>query len=188
MNYTIEKYNEVGRLTESFSEEGQDLLKDAELFSTGTHRGRTYTVDHLEALASSFNKEDMIPIQLDHSESVKDTLGFLESVSVVGNKLIGKLRIVEDSIKQRVQKGLAKKVSISFYTDKEGNPSRIREVSLVAFPQLKGAQLFYEQEQPLKYSPQEVYEAFSVTMEAIAQEEKSFNEEYKQYVKSLGIK
>ncbi|MEK7017614.1 hypothetical protein [Bacillus sp. FSL R9-9410] len=182
------KFNNTGHLTESFSEEGQDLMKDAELFSTGKHRGRNYTSKDLHALASSFNKEDMIPIQLDHSESAKDTVGLLESVKVVGEKLMGTVRIIEDSIKQRVQKGLAKKVSISFYTDQKGNPSRIREVSLVAFPQLKGAQLFSEQEEPLKYSPQEVYKAFSVTMEAIAREEKSFEEEYKQYVKSLGIK
>ncbi|MGF9989980.1 hypothetical protein ABEY04_13775 [Bacillus mycoides] len=188
MNYTIEKYNEVGQLIESFSEEGQDLLKDAELFYTGTHRGKPYTVEHLKALVSSFNKEDMVPVQLDHSVSVRDTVGFLESVSVVGNKLMGTLRIVEENIKQRVQSKLAKKVSISFYTDEKGNPTRIREVSLVAFPQLKGAQLFSEQEQPLKYTPQEVYQAFSVAMEAIAKEEPSFEEEYKQYVKSLGIK
>ncbi|MGG0648516.1 hypothetical protein ABE083_16875 [Bacillus mycoides] len=188
MNYTIEKYNEVGRLTESFSEEGQDLLKDAELFSTGKHRGKTYTSNDLHALASSFNKEDMIPIQLDHSQSAKDTVGFLESVKVVGEKLMGTVRIIEDSIKQRVQKGLAKKVSISFYTDEKGNPTRIREVSLVAFPQLKGAQLFHEQAATHKYTPKEVYQAFSVTMEAIAKEEQSFEEEYNQYVKSLGIK
>nr|WP_240671813.1 hypothetical protein [Bacillus thuringiensis] len=95
-------------------------------------------------MASSFNKEDEIPIQLDHSESARDTVGFLESVSVIGDKLYGKLRIVEDSIKERVRKGLAKKVSISFYTDSSGNPTRLREVSLVAFPQLKGATLFSE--------------------------------------------
>ncbi|MED1286061.1 hypothetical protein [Bacillus mycoides] len=184
----LNKFPESGQLMESFSEEGQDLLKDAELFSVGTHRGKAYTVEHLEALTNSFNKEDKIPLQLDHSESVRDTVGFLESVSVVGNKLMGTVRIIEDSIKKRVNEKLAKKVSISFYTDEKGNPSRIREVSLVAFPQLKGAQLFSEQEEPLKYSPQEVYKAFSVTMEAKAQEEKSFNEEYGQYVKSLGIK
>ncbi|PHB24056.1 hypothetical protein [Bacillus toyonensis] len=185
------KFNHTGELTESFSEEGQDLLKDAELFSTGTHRGESYTVEHLRALADSFNAEDNVPIQLDHSESVRDSVGFLESVSVVGEKLMGKLRIVEDSIKQRVQNKLARKVSISFYTDGAGNPSRIREVSLVAFPQVKSAQLFSEQNSAAhspKYTPQEVFKAFSMTMEAKAQEEQAIREEYKAYVRSLGIK
>ncbi|WP_231503919.1 hypothetical protein [Bacillus sp. UNC437CL72CviS29] len=104
---------------------------------------------------------------------------------------MGKLRIVEDSIKQRVQKGLAKKVSISFYTDEKDNPSRIREVSLVAFPQVKTARLFgeiSEEEQLMEYSPEEVYRAIKTTLDTIAQEKESFQEEYKAYVKSLGIK
>lgn len=192
------KYTESGQLTETFSEEGQDLLKDAELFSTGKHRGRNYTSKDLHALVSSFNKEDMIPIQLDHSESAKDTVGFLESVKVVGEKLMGTVRIIEDSIKQRVQKGLAKKVSISFYTDEKGNPSKIREVSLVAFPQLKGAQLFHEQahsrftELNAKLAEMDkLIESLSDKPKQVASIEEpviSFEEEYDKYVKSLGIK
>ncbi|UFH99686.1 hypothetical protein [Bacillus toyonensis] len=187
MNYKIERFNESGQLTGTTIKEGKDLLKDAELFSTGTHRGKTYTVAHLQALADSFNREDDIPIQLDHSESAKDTVGFMESVSVVGEKLMGKLRIIDEKIKERVQKKLARKISISFYSDSKGNPTRIREVSLVAFPQLKGAQLFSEQAHSTKYTPQEVYAAFSVVMNAMEEEKQAFQEEYKQYKKSLGI-
>ncbi|PFJ81446.1 hypothetical protein COI95_08755 [Bacillus cereus] len=192
------KYTETGELMESFSEEGQDLLKDAELFSTGTHRGRDYTSKDLHALASSFNKEDMVPIQLDHSESAKDTVGFLESVKVVGEKLMGTVRIIEDSIKQRVQKGLAKKVSISFYTDEKGNPTRIREVSLVAFPQLKGAQLFHEQAHSRFTELNAKLDEMDKLIESLSDKPKqvafieepviSFEEEYDKYVKSLGIK
>lgn len=193
------KYTETGELMESFSEEGQDLLKDAELFSTGTHRGKTYTVEHLKALANSFDAEDNVPIQLDHSESVRDSVGFLESVSVAGDKLIGKLRIVEESIKQRVQKGLAKKVSISFYTDEKGNPSKIREVSLVAFPQVKTAQLFHEQPPSRFAKLNEKLDEMDKLIESLSEKPKqdtkpveetviSFEEEYKQYVASLGIK
>ncbi|WP_257142987.1 hypothetical protein [Bacillus pseudomycoides] len=81
-------------LIESFSEgikQGEDLVKDAELFSVGTHRGQKYEVVDLQRLANNFNAEEQIPIQLDHSESIKDTVGFLEEVKVQGDKLIGKL-------------------------------------------------------------------------------------------------
>ncbi|EJV59364.1 hypothetical protein [Bacillus mycoides] len=135
-----------GKFTE-FSEatpEGEDLIKEAEMFSTGTHRGKEYTEDHLATLANNFAVEDRIPIQLDHSNSVRDTVGFLEEASVKGDKLLGKLRIIEEFAKGKVAKKLAEKISVSFYTDKEGNPTRLREVSLVAFPQLKGAKLFNE--------------------------------------------
>lgn len=161
----INKFNETGELLSTFSE-GVDLIKDAELFSVGVHRGRNYTSEDLLALANSFDATEQIPIQLDHSESIKDTVGYLEEVNVTGDKLMGKIRIIEDTVKKRVSEGLAKKLSISFYTDEKGNPTKIREVSLVAFPQVKSAQLFHEQ----------------------ALEDSSFEREYQQYVASLGIK
>lgn len=135
-----------GKFTE-FSEaisEGEDLIKEAIMFSTGTHRGKEYTEDHLSALANNFAVEDSIPIQLDHSESARDTVGFLEEATVKDGKLLGKVRIIEEWAKSRITQKLLNKLSVSFYTDKEGNPTRLREVSLVAFPQVKGAQLFSE--------------------------------------------
>lgn len=135
-----------GKFTE-FSEaisEGEDLIKEAIMFSTGTHRGKEYTEEHLNTLANNFAVEDAIPIQLDHSESARDTVGFLEEATVKDGKLLGKVRIIEEWAKSRITQKLLNKLSVSFYTDKEGNPTRLREVSLVAFPQLKGAKLFSE--------------------------------------------
>ncbi|PFY49120.1 hypothetical protein [Bacillus toyonensis] len=135
-----------GKFTE-FSEaisEGEDLIKEAIMFSTGTHRGKEYTEAHLQELVNNFSVEDAIPIQLDHSESARDTVGFLEEASVKDGKLMGKLRIIEEFAVQKIAKKLLNKISVSFYTDKGGNPTRLREVSLVAFPQVKGAKLFSE--------------------------------------------
>lgn len=140
-----------GKLTKSFSEggEGEDLIKEAELFSTGIHRGTEYNVEDLNTLANNFDVTEEIPIQLDHSNSVRDTVGYLEEVSVEGDKLLGKVRIIDDSAKERIEKGLAKKLSISFYIqyneeDDTIRPHKLREVSLVAFPQVKSARLFSE--------------------------------------------
>ncbi|PES76663.1 hypothetical protein CN327_09965 [Bacillus cereus] len=145
----IKQFYEDGILLESFSQgtPEEDLFKEAELFSTGIHRGRNYTIKDLKRLADSFNAEEKTPLQLDHSSSVRDTVGFLESVSVIGNKLMGEVRIIDDMAKEKITKKLMKKISISFYTDKQGNPDKIREVSLVTFPQVKSAQLFSEQPQ-----------------------------------------
>jgi len=135
-----------GKFTE-FSEatpESEDLIKEAIMFSTGTHRGKEYTEEHLNTLVNNFAVEDAIPVQLDHSESARDTVGFLEEASVKDGKLMGKLRIIEEFAVQKVAKKLLNKLSVSFYTDSKGNPTRLREVSLVAFPQVKGAKLFSE--------------------------------------------
>lgn len=142
------KFNyDNGKLIESFSEvkHGEDMIKDAELFTVGKHRGREYTKKDLERLSQTFNAEEQVPLQLDHSESARDTMGFLESVRVVGNKLMGQVRIVDEVTKKKVAQKLMKKLSISFYVDSTGNPEKIREVSLVAFPQVKTAQLFREE-------------------------------------------
>ncbi|WP_176546073.1 hypothetical protein [Bacillus toyonensis] len=143
---TIKNLRYEGKFTE-FSEAispGEDLIKEAIMFSTGTHRGKEYTEAHLQTLVDTFSVEDAIPVQLDHSESARDTVGFLEEASVQGGKLYGKVRIIEEFAKEKVIKKLLNKISVSFYTDREGNPTRLREVSLVAFPQLKGAKLFSE--------------------------------------------
>ncbi|CAG9614917.1 hypothetical protein BACCIP111899_04150 [Bacillus rhizoplanae] len=142
------KFNyDNGKLIESFSEVklGEDMIKDAELFAVGIHRGQKYEVADLQRLSDNFNAEEQVPIQLDHSESARDTVGFLESVRVVGNKLLGTVRIIDEFAKERIAKKLMKKLSISFYTDSTGKPQKLREVSLVAFPQVKSAQLFKEQ-------------------------------------------
>ncbi|WP_231348569.1 hypothetical protein [Bacillus mycoides] len=145
----IKRFTESGYLVDAFSEVNTDgdLIKPAELFSVGKHRGRNYTEGDLHRLVNSFNPAEQVPLQLDHSESVKDTVGLLEEVSVEGYKLMGVIRVVDDTTKERVGKKLAKKLSISFYTDEKGNPQKIREISLVAFPQVKNARMFSEHPQ-----------------------------------------
>lgn len=142
----IKKLFYHGKFTEfsEASQEGEDLIKEAELFSTGTHRGTEYTTQDLTTLSENFTAEESIPIQLDHSESVKDTVGFLEEARVEEGKLLGRVRIVDESAKEKIGKKLANKLSVSFYTDKQGRPQKLREVSLVAFPQVRSARLFSE--------------------------------------------
>ncbi|CAH0256449.1 hypothetical protein SRABI80_03111 [Peribacillus frigoritolerans] len=133
---------------QSFSEViNGDLYKEAELFSVGTHRGVEYTEEDLKVLVDTLHPEDDIPVQLDHSESAKDTVGFLQEVSLSGGKLFGKLKIIDKEAQEKAQNGLYKKLSISFYLENfngKAKPYRIREVSLVAFPQVKSAQMFAE--------------------------------------------
>ncbi|WP_459501103.1 hypothetical protein [Bacillus sp. C1] len=144
MNYKRYESNLVSSFSEGI-EQGKDLIREAELFSVGAYRRRKYEVADLQRLANNFITEEQVPIQLDHSESAKDTVGFLDSVKVVGNKLVGTVRVIDEFTKERIAKKLMKKLSISFYTNSQGKPEKIREVSFVAFPQVKSAQLFKEQ-------------------------------------------
>jgi hypothetical protein len=171
----------IGSFGETLSEqENEEVIKEAELFSTGTHRGTEYTVTDLEELAKNFNAEDEIPLQLDHSESARDTVGYLQEATVVGNKLMGKVKIVDEYAKERVAKGLMKKLSVSFYLkDKEGKrrPHRIREVSLVAFPQLKGAKLFSENGYVSNYEEEQGGKEMTFDIEKFKEEQKKLIED-----------
>lgn len=138
----------LGKLTE-FAEDTEtgDMVKDAEMFSIGKHRGTEYTQNDIEELVKNFKTEDAIPVQLDHSDSARDTVGFIDKVEAKDGKLLGKLRIVDTYAKERIKLGLMNKLSIGFYvkeTEEGFKPHALREVSLVAFPQVKGARLFSE--------------------------------------------
>ncbi|MGG3573244.1 DUF2213 domain-containing protein [Bacillus gobiensis] len=137
----------IGNFSETVEEKGR-YFKVGEMFSAGTHRGVTYTEEDIKQLASEFKAEEGIPVQLDHSESAKDTVGWIREVYAEGKKLMGKLEILDKEAQKKVDNGLLKKLSVSFYLKQMGDklrPFKIREVSLVAFPQVKGAQLFNEQ-------------------------------------------
>jgi hypothetical protein len=139
----------IGKFGETIptDENNEEMIKEAEMFSTGVHRGVEYTEDDLNELVTNFNASEEIPVQLDHSESARDTVGYIQEASVKDGKLMGKLKIIDEYAKERIGKGLMKKLSVSFYlkyTEEGFKPHKIREVSLVAFPQVKSARLFSE--------------------------------------------
>ncbi|MEW4271740.1 hypothetical protein [Priestia megaterium] len=159
----------IGNFSETVKENGK-YFKVGVMFSTGTHRGVEYTREDIKQLAQEFNAEDFVPVQIDHSESARDTVGYIREVYAEGDNLMGKLEIIDEEAQRRIDKGLMKKLSVSFYLKQFANkvrPFKIREVSLVAFPQVKGAQLFSETSEDFH-------------------EGKSFDEFYEEYCKKHG--
>jgi len=142
-----EKIFYIGNFGETIENSDEKYLKEAEMFSTGVHRGVEYTDNDLKQLADTFSTEDNIPVQIDHSSSARDTVGYIRETALQGGKLMGKLEIIDKAIQEKINTGLMKKLSVSFYLkhSEEGfKPYKIREVSLVAFPQLKDSRLFSE--------------------------------------------
>jgi hypothetical protein len=142
-----EKLIYLGNFGEKVDSDNDAYIKEAEMFSTGIHRGVEYTEEDIDQLVNEFNDKEDVPVQLDHSESARDTVGFLREVFSKDGKLMGKLEILDEKIQERIDKGLMKKLSVSFYlkhTEEGFKPHKLREVSLVAFPQVKGARLFSE--------------------------------------------
>jgi hypothetical protein len=142
-----EKLFYIGNFGETVENSDDKYIKEAEMFSTGVHRGVEYTEDDINQLVETFSAEDDVPVQIDHSESALHTVGYLREAFSKGGKLMGKLEILDKAIQERIDMGLMKKLSVSFYlkhTEEGFKPHKLREVSLVAFPQVKGARLFSE--------------------------------------------
>ncbi len=112
-----------------------------EIFKTGTHTSdkgitKDYTEDDLNFIATSYNpSENEAPIVIGHPADNAPAYGWIESLKVVGDKLIAKAKDVIPEFKEAVQKGLYKKRSISL--DKDG---KLRHVGFLgaAAPAVKG--------------------------------------------------
>ena len=122
------------------------IEKDAALFEVCERNGQSYTIDDLESMVKSFKEpvDDFnwsVPIQVDHSKSAHDTTGHLRQVWHDGTTLFGKLRFVGKNAVEKVTSGLWKKLSIGLSFFKNGL-SKIREVSVSAFPYIETARIF----------------------------------------------
>ena len=121
--------------------EGGIILKEVPVFKTGTHRGCKYDEKYIDdVLVNNFDPKSNVPIQADHSDSYKDTLGYVRKLVRKGKMLYADMHLLADNAIARWKKGLMKKWSISFYLDKRG----LREISAVAFPYVKEASVLSE--------------------------------------------
>lgn len=117
----------------------------ARLFVAGTHRGRTYTTADLDQLVSTFRppQTDLgdwdVPVQVDHSDSARDTLGHVRSVRRVGSELHGVLRFVGEEAIRPVEERRYRKLSVSI---RLGPQKRLKEASVTPFPHVTQAELF----------------------------------------------
>lgn len=100
-----------------FSEDiqpGESIMKPARLFYVGKHKGRDYTKPDLARIVQNFNPDEEIPLQLDHSKSARDTIGFPRKVwlSEDGTEIHGDLEFRGKDNVEKVRLGLWKKLSI----------------------------------------------------------------------------
>lgn len=145
---------DAGNRTEGITANGTPWIEvDATLFYEGRHRPEDphWSPKDLDLIDERFirptgklGEEDWtVPIQLDHSESARDTKGILldtwRALVEVGGRqlegLKGRLRYIGRDAVDNVKANLWKKLSLSVYA----NSKRIREVTVTPFPCLTGA-------------------------------------------------
>ena len=112
-----------------------------EIFKTGSHTSdkgitKDYTEDDLNFIASSYNPSvSEAPIVIGHPVDNAPAFGWIESLKVVGDRLMAKAKQVVPQFTEALKNGLYKKRSISL--DKEG---KLRHVGFLgaAAPAVKG--------------------------------------------------
>ncbi|MGG1219357.1 hypothetical protein ABE236_18115 [Priestia endophytica] len=134
---------------EAFEElENGYLLKGIEAFKAGTWRGKQYSVENLQEMADNFKalKEENLlepPMKVDHSESARDQIGWVQSLYVEGDALLADVLFTEKDAMEKVKRGTWKKVSAEIYSNyREESNNRsygmvFRALSIVSIPQLK---------------------------------------------------
>ena len=124
---------EQGNRTEGVTADGIPWIEtDATLFYEGQHREGEdpWTAADLDRMDEQFEEPTgdldwSVPIQLDHSDSARDTKGHLRKtwrskVTVNGEEregLKGRLRYVGEEAVYNVKAGLWRKLSLAIYTD-----------------------------------------------------------------------
>lgn len=154
-----------GNQVEGVTEKGVPYIEvDATLFYVGQHRAgdKPWSAKDLDEMDATFvaptgDLDWSVPIQLDHSESARDTQGHIRKtwrakVAVNGAEiegLKGRLRYVGREAVDQVRAGNWRKLSLSIYRD----TNIIREVSVTPFPCLTGATNHHESEESTMAKP-----------------------------------
>ncbi len=117
------------------------------LFHTGKHRGIDYTEQRLDEMVNNFAEpagelDWDVPVQLDHSDSAKDTVGHVRKLWRKAGDLMGTFRFVGQEAVKNVKQRLWKKLSAGI---RLGPTFSVKEASVTPFPFLKSAKLFKEQ-------------------------------------------
>lgn len=144
-------------------------MKFFEVFRAGVYPQGTYTKKEIKQIADNYNPEFCeAPVTIDHQQ-VGPAYGWVENVKADGEKLKVSFKDMPEEMKNDVNAGRFKKVSVEIYKNLEGKGCYLKAVSFLgaAAPQVKGLE-------PIKFmeSESDTYE-----FEMDSSETETFTEE-----------
>lgn len=138
-------------------------MKFFEVFKAGTYPQGKFTKNQIEELAKNYDTEFCeAPITLDH-EQKGPAYGWVSSLQAENGKLRASFKDLSDELKEFVQSGKYKKISVEIYRNLEGKSPYLKAVSFLgaSIPQVKGMQAV-----EFKEAESDVYE-FEVEAESV---------------------
>ena len=111
-----------------------------EVFKAGTYPQGVFSSQDVEALANNYDpKFSEAPLTLDH-EQKGPAYGWVSNLKAEDGKLKASFRDVAGELKEYVQSGKYKKISVEIYRELDGKKPYLKAVSFLgaAIPQIKG--------------------------------------------------
>ncbi len=139
------KIKQISDIKQTETEEGL-LLSGVPVFEAGKYRGKVYDEKFLDdKIIKNFLPDEDVPVMANHSDNSFDTLGYVKSLRRENKMLLSDLLLIDDNAINRWKKKLMKKFSVSLYPSGYDEPEgKLREISFVAFPHVKGASVHSE--------------------------------------------
>jgi TolA-binding protein len=129
-------------------------MKFFEIFKAGNYPQGAFTESDINALCSNYDPSFCeAPLTLDHTQK-GPAYGWVDSLKNENGSLKASFRDVTEDLKEFVQSGKYRKVSVEIYRDLEGRKPYLKAVSFLgaAIPQVKGMEPI-----EFKESPSDVY-------------------------------
>lgn len=115
-------------------------MKFFDVFKAGNYPQGVFSTDDVDALAKNYDpKFCEAPITLDH-EQKGPAYGWVSELKAENGKLKASFRDVADELKEFVQSGKYRKISVEIYKELEGKKPYLKAVSFLGagIPQVKG--------------------------------------------------
>lgn len=115
-------------------------MKFYEVFKAGTYPQGIFSAEDVQALAKNYDtKFSEAPITLDH-EQKGPAYGWVSELKAENGKLKASFRDITDELKEYVQSGKYRKISVEIYKELDGKKPYLKAVSFLGagIPQVKG--------------------------------------------------
>lgn len=119
-------------------------MREVLVMTPGTYgwAEHTWTLADLQEIARNFDAGDPPPVQLDHSYSARDTVGYVRGLRLQGEALYALAEFIGSEAVERVRTGLYRKVSAGLLIQPI---QALRELSVTPFPAVAHAAIKKEE-------------------------------------------
>lgn len=164
-------------------------MKFFEIFKAGNYPQGAFTESDINSLVQHYDPSFCeAPITLDHTQK-GPAYGWVSALKNEKGKLKASFRDVTDDLKEFVQAGKYKKISVEIYRDLEGKKPYLKAVSFLgaAIPQVKGMEPIEFKESPSDVYTFELAEETTTEVQTFQQDLQNLNQSIQSFSEQIDM-